>query len=72
MLIAFTYSFNENEPLKFLLNYCALPMSFIYCIYVHTVRFIKPYRYPVYKCTGSRQGFMKWAIYKQIIVKKYL
>ena len=27
-----------------------------------TVSFIKPYRYPVHKCTGSRQGFMKWAI----------
>ena len=22
----------------------------------------KPYQNPVYKCTGSRQGFMQWAI----------
>ena len=28
----------------------------------NTDRFIKPYRNPVYKCTGSRQGSMKWAL----------
>ena len=27
-----------------------------------TVRFIKPKRNPVNKCTGPRQGFMKWAL----------
>jgi len=26
--------------------------------------FIKPFRNPVYKCAGSQQGFMEWAIYK--------
>ena len=29
-----------------------------------TVHFIKPYRDPVNKCTGLRQGFMKWALNK--------
>ena len=28
----------------------------------NTVSFIKPYQNPVYKCTGSRQGFIKWLI----------
>ena len=28
----------------------------------YTVRFIKPYRNPVYNCTWSRYGSMKWAI----------
>ena len=26
---------------------------------------IQPYRNPIYKCTGSRQGFFKWAILKK-------
>ena len=31
-----------------------------------TVRFIKPYLNPVYKCTGHRQDFMKWALHSMI------
>ena len=34
---------------------------------VDTVCFNKPYRNPVYKCTGSRQGFTKLAIYNAFI-----
>ena len=33
-----------------------------YCFSANTVRFIKPYRNPVHKCTGLRLGFMKWAV----------
>ena len=29
----------------------------------YTVRFIKPYRNPVYRCNGSRQGFMNGIIF---------
>ena len=36
----------------------------------YTVRFIKPYLNPVYKCTGHRQDFMKWALHTQFY--KYL
>ena len=32
--------------------------------YGASVRFIKPYRNPVYKSTGSCKGFMKWVISK--------
>ena len=31
--------------------------------HLYTVLFIKPYRNPVYKCSGLRQGFMKWTLY---------
>ena len=36
-------------------------------ITIYTARFIKPYRDPVYKFTGSRLGFMIWTIYKKLI-----
>ena len=32
-------------------------------IYICKVRFIKPYRNSVYKCTGFRQGFMKGVLW---------
>ena len=64
----------------FFFKYCILTlgvnkkfksMNFIYSLSlqydINTVRFIKPYQDPVYKCTNSRQGFMKWAILKKII-----
>ena len=35
------------------------------CLDFCTARFIKPNRNPVYKCTGLRQGFKKWAFYVQ-------
>ena len=40
------------------------------CIHLYTVYFIKPYRNQVYKCTGCREGFMKWAIFKKKELEK--
>ena len=38
--------------------------------YLYAVRFIKPYRNPVYKCAGLRQGFMKWALSNKVLPVK--
>ena len=43
------------------IQYTPIYISRIICSF-STISFIKPYRNPIYKCTGSRLGFMKWAI----------
>ena len=61
----------SHQLIQKLLEAHIVPCILFHKLYSNTVRFIKPHRNPVYKCTGLRQGLMKWALFENVYDKNY-